>query len=92
MFPEGWYNFDKPVGPLKKGIAKLARETGLKVVPLAIYGIKNTFIEENKLYWKDVTINSGEPVKYSDYENDKKFLTALTKKIETLYAEIEQSL
>ncbi|MCK4799278.1 MAG: 1-acyl-sn-glycerol-3-phosphate acyltransferase [Spirochaetes bacterium] len=89
MFPEGWYHFDKPVGKLKRGIAKIAKETDVKVVPLAIYGILNDFIYEKKLVWKDAYLKSGKPMKYSDYDNEKLFLDALKSKIEKLYLELE---
>jgi 1-acyl-sn-glycerol-3-phosphate acyltransferase len=89
-FPEGWYTFDKPVGTLKSGIAKLARETGLKVVPIAINGIHNDFIYEKKLVWKDVFLKAGQTMRWSDYNDDKTFLTELKKRIENLYLELDR--
>jgi 1-acyl-sn-glycerol-3-phosphate acyltransferase len=88
-FPEGWYTFDKPVGTLKTGIAKLARETGIPVVPIAIYGIHNDFIYEKKLEWKDARLKAGAPMKWSEFKDDKAFLDELRSRIEKLYLELE---
>ena len=58
-------------------------------MPIAIYGIANTFIYEKKLVWKDVYIKAGESINYSSYNDKKAFLTDLQSRIEKLYLEIE---
>jgi 1-acyl-sn-glycerol-3-phosphate acyltransferase len=92
IFIEGWYTFDKPIGNIKNGIIKLAKETGVKVVPIAIYGIKNTFYEEDKLVWKDVYIKYGKSFSYKEYNDRTLFLDELKHRIETLYYEIEKEI
>ena len=92
LFIEGWYTFDKPIGKIKNGIVKLAKETGVKVVPIAIYGIKNTFFEEDKLVWKDVYIKHGKALSYKEYNDKTLFLDELKQRIETLYYEIEKEI
>ncbi len=88
IFPEGYYIPGKIIGEIKNGIAKLACETGAAVVPVAIYGIDNNFIEEKKLVWKDVYIKAGEPVNFLQYNDTKKFLDEVKIRIENLYNEI----
>lgn len=90
IFIEGWYTFDKPIGQIKNGIVKLAKDTEVKIVPVAIYGIKNTFFKEKKLVWKDVYIKRGKAFSYNDFNDKTLFLNELKLRIEKLYYEIER--
>lgn len=90
IFIEGWYSIDKPVGNIKNGIVKLALETGVKIIPAALYGIKNNFYEENKLTWKNVYVKFGKPFSFSEYNDKQLFLKELKSRIEKLYYEIEE--
>ncbi len=92
IFIEGWYAIDKPVGNIKNGIVKLAEETGVKIIPVAIYGIKNDFYQEKKLLWKNVFIKFGNPFSFSEYNDKQSFLNELKSRIEKLYYEIEEHL
>lgn len=89
LFIEGWYTFDKPIGTIKNGIVKLAKDTGVKIIPIAIYGIKNTFFKEQKLIWKNVYIKRGYPITYDEFNDKILFLKELKSRIEKLYYEIE---
>lgn len=89
IFIEGWYSADKPIGNIKNGIVKLAEETGVKIIPISIYGIKNDFYHEKKLVWKDVYIKFGNPFSFAEYNDKQLFLKELKSRIEKLYYEIE---
>ena len=90
IFIEGWYTFDKPIGNIKNGIVKLAQETGVPIVPVAIYGIKNTFFEEKKLLWKNVYIKRGKSLLFKNFKDKTSFLKELKSRIEQLYHEVEK--
>jgi len=90
MFPEGKYHFDAPVGKLMRGIAKISSETGISILPMAIYGIKNDFLYEKKTSWRNVYLKSGTLLKYADFNDDKLFLDTIKNKIEELYLELEK--
>jgi len=92
FFPEGWYINDRVVGEIKKGISFIAKETDALIVPVAIYSKEFNFLFEDKLYWKNFYINAGEPIKYSDFNNEQTFLESLKKRIELLYNEIENEI
>lgn len=91
-FPEGEYHFDKPVGRIKKGIAKLVRETKVDIIPVAIYGIENTFIYDKKLVWKNMYIIHGKPIKQGDYTTDDELRALLHNRIKKLYYDIQKKL
>jgi 1-acyl-sn-glycerol-3-phosphate acyltransferase len=92
FFPEGEYVFGQPVGRLKKGIAKLAMETGAPVLPLAIYGIENHYVFEKRIKNQTAYIRFGTPIYYRDFPDTTAFLEELRKRIETLYYELEEKL
>jgi 1-acyl-sn-glycerol-3-phosphate acyltransferase len=92
IFPEGIHHLEKPVGKLKKGIIKIAKETGVKIIPIAIFGIDNSFIGKQKLSWKNVYLKAGEPVIYDGLNKDENFLKNLELKITNLYLEIEDEI
>lgn len=89
IFPEGWHIVDKRFGDFKKGITILAKETDVNVIPIALYGVNNNFIHENKLNWKHAYIKAGEPVNYKNFGDDNSFLDEVEKKISSLYNELE---
>lgn len=89
-FPEGYYSSpDVPTGPLESGITMIARSTGAKIVPLAIYGISQDFAYDTKLVWKKVYIKAGEPMDYTSFNNKALFKKELSKRIESLYFQIK---
>lgn len=90
MFPEGVYIFDKPVGPIKQGIAKIAKDTEAKIIPIAIYGVTNSFVNEKKLVWKNAYIKAGKPLNFFDYNDFDLFTKKIEQSITELYLEIEK--
>jgi 1-acyl-sn-glycerol-3-phosphate acyltransferase len=92
LFPEGDYHFDKILGNLYNGVAKIARETRIKVIPIAIYGLNDSLIYDNKYTWKDVYIKTGDPMYYKDYNDNKFFIEELSTRIKSLYHEIESEI
>jgi 1-acyl-sn-glycerol-3-phosphate acyltransferase len=90
IFPEGIHHHDKPVGKLKKGIIKIAKETGVKIIPISIFGIDNSFLGKKKLAWKDVYLKAGEPVVYDNFNKNENFLKSLESIITKLYLEVEE--
>ena len=88
MFPEGFHILESGIGFFKKGIAKLASETGIPVVPVAIYGLDDNFRYEKNFCPGDVYISMSEPIRYEDYNDDDKFLEALRNKVVKLYEEL----
>jgi len=90
-FPEGYYTIDKPVGEMRGGIAKIAKLTGVGIIPIAIYGINQDFIYEEKLEWKQVYLKAGEMIKFEEYPDERSFVHELTLRIEKLYMEIEST-
>ncbi|OHD22547.1 MAG: hypothetical protein A2086_16025 [Spirochaetes bacterium GWD1_27_9] len=92
MFPEGWYVEDKPVGNLKRGVAKMAKDWDIGVVPIAIYGLTNSFSAQKDFKWRDVYLSFGKPIKYSDFNNEEQFLSTLKSKMGELYLKMESNL
>lgn len=92
FFPEGRFVHDKPIGQLKKGIIKIAKETNCIIVPLVIYGsgIEKDFLYENKLKWKSIYVDSGKQLKYGDYNDDETFLNDLTSIMKKMYIDLEK--
>lgn len=89
MFPEGWYDFDKVLGKLRKGIFKLAKDAKVNIIPIAIYGINENFVFQKKLAWKDVYIKAGDPISYRSFKKSDDMLKHLELEINKLYYEIE---
>ncbi len=92
MFPEGIYVNNKPVGHIKSGIAKIAKEANARVIPIAIYGINNSFIDEKKLVWKNAYIKAGKRLDYNDFRDKDRFTRQIEKSITILYHEIEREI
>lgn len=89
-FPEGYYTIDKPVGTMRGGIAKIAKQTGSDIVPVAIYGIDQNFAYDSKFDWKNVYLKAGDSIKFDDFGDERKFVDELTLRIENLYYEIDR--
>lgn len=89
MFPEGWHIIDNEIGQFKRGIAKIARDTGAGIMPMAIFGFNDNFKYEDKIYWRTIYIKSATPIKYSEYNDDELFLKALRDKVVELYKSME---
>ena len=89
-FPEGYYTIDKPVGEMRGGIAKIAKNTEGAIIPVAIYGITQDFIYEKKLAWKTVYLKAKKPLFFKDYGDERTFVSELRSQIEKSYYEIEQ--
>lgn len=90
-FPEGKFNFDSPVAPLKRGIAKIARKSSVIVVPVVIYGAGMTkdFLHYKKCKWKKVFIDTGHFLRYSDFDDEKSFLSSLSTEMNDLYIKMD---
>ncbi len=91
IFPEGRHYYEYKVGPLKKGVIKVAKQSGADIVPVAIYGITGHFVFEKKLVNKNAYIKFGTPFNPSSFENEKDALVHLKLSIEKLYDEIEET-
>ncbi|MCG8571460.1 MAG: 1-acyl-sn-glycerol-3-phosphate acyltransferase, partial [Spirochaetes bacterium] len=91
-FPEGRFVFDKAIGQLQRGIAKIAKDSKCTVIPLAIYGsgIKQDFLFDNMLVNKDIYVDCGDPVKYSDFSDDDNFIKYLTESLSNKYQYLEK--
>lgn len=87
-FPEGRHIVQSHTGKFQKGIAKLAKASDKQVVPIALYGIDDKIRFEKKLIWRKVYIKAGEPIKYSQYDDDELFISALKDRIQTMYFEM----
>ena len=89
MFPEGWHIIENEIGPFKRGIAKIAKDTGVAVMPMAIYGFNDNFRYEKKLYWRTIYIKGGTPIKYTDFNDDELFIKTLRENVVELYKSLE---
>jgi len=92
-FPEGGFFFNKPISKLKKGIVKIAKESQCYVVPLVIFGAgkHHDFLYDNKCNWKKIYVDSGTPMKYSDFQDNEKFLIELSNAMQKLYIKLEDN-
>ncbi len=89
IFPEGWYNFEEILGRVRKGICKIAEETNVQIMPIAIYGITENFIFEKKLAWKDVYVKAGDLINYNKFNNSDDLIKHIQSEIKRLYYEVE---
>ena len=90
FFPEGKYVLDEPVGTIKSGITKLARDTDSEVVPVAIYGISQDYIYDRPIVKKKSYIKMGNPIDYKNFSTDKEFMSYLKNEIKRLYLELQE--
>ncbi|HOV13089.1 MAG TPA: lysophospholipid acyltransferase family protein [Spirochaetota bacterium] len=90
MFPEGWHIIDNEIAQFKRGIAKIAKDTGVAVMPMAIYGLNDNFRYEKKLFWRTVYIKTSSPIKYNQYNDDDLFLKDLRERVAELYKSLEK--
>ncbi len=89
FFPEGKYVLDEPVGVIKSGITRLARDTDSEVVPVAIYGIAQDYIYDRPIVKKNCYIKIGKPINYKDFEDEGAFIAHLKSEIKKLYLELQ---
>ncbi len=85
MFPEGWHIEGDEIAKFRRGIAKIAKDTKVSVMPMAIYGVDDSLRYAKKLTWKTVYIKTSAPIKYEDYNDDKLFLEDLRRRVVELY-------
>ena len=90
FFPEGRHVADRHIDKFQKGIAYLARETNAQIVPVAIYGIDDRVRFSGDIHDRDVYVLDGEPMCYSDYENDTAFIEELHRRVESLYMQMHE--
>ncbi len=91
MSPEGRHYYDQIIGPLKKGIIRIARETNSSIIPVAIHNITGHFVFEEKLRWKQCYIKFGTPFSVNDFAGDREALVHLKSEMVRLYNEIDQT-
>jgi 1-acyl-sn-glycerol-3-phosphate acyltransferase len=89
IFPEGFHIIDKEIAEFKRGIAKIAADTGAPVMPIAIYGFDDRIRYDKSFRLRDIYIKSSQPIRYSDYENESSFLSDLRSRVVKLYNELE---
>lgn len=70
MSPEGKHNYKKLL-PAKKGVAFLAQEAKVPIVPVSIYKIH----EKNRMFKKTLVMNINKPIISNDTSTDLKQLT-----------------
>lgn len=90
FFPEGRHVADRHIDKFHKGIAYLARETGAEIVPVAIYGMDDRVRFSGNVHARDVYVLDGEPMRYSDYDNDAAFIDELHRRVEALYMQMHE--
>jgi 1-acyl-sn-glycerol-3-phosphate acyltransferase len=90
FFPEGKYILDEPVGAIKSGIIKLAKDTDSEVVPVAIYGISQDYIYDRPIVKKKSYIKMGSPINCKNFSTDEEFVGCLRNEIKRLYLELQE--
>lgn len=68
IFPEGTRSMDGTLGEFKTGAVRLAVETGVPIVPIAILGSRDA-LPKGKLLGKPVQVRArvGKPIRYDEY-------------------------
>lgn len=91
-FPEGEFVYNSPIGELKPGIAKIAKDSGCMVIPLVIYGggKDKDFLYEDVFKWRDIYVIDGKPLRYNDFNDREQFLKELKERMGWLYQELEK--
>jgi len=90
FFPEGKYILDEPVGVIKSGIHKLAKDTDSEVIPVAIYGISQDYIYDRPIVKKKSYIKMGNPINYKNFPTENEFIQYLKSEIKRLYLELQE--
>lgn len=84
IFPEGTVCKDEKMGQFKLGVAKLARETNVPIIPVAIIGSNRVLPLGNMIPRPHrVVIKFGQPIYVENYEQgyDKRKLKEVTEKL-----------
>jgi 1-acyl-sn-glycerol-3-phosphate acyltransferase len=68
MYGEGGRSRSKKLGEPKPGLGRLALESGVPVVPVAIHGSQDVR-EYKRLRFPKVTVQYGEPISFTAVEN-----------------------
>jgi 1-acyl-sn-glycerol-3-phosphate acyltransferase len=85
FFPEGTRSPDGEIGPLRPGIALLARRSGVPVVPVAVEGTHRCWPKGRRLFRPGrVRIVYGEPVTYSENMTKEEVLADLDSRLHAL--------
>lgn len=88
VFPEGTISFEtfEPMEP-KTGVARLAKSTGVPVLPVAIWGSHRALTKHRKPDWKpgkDIMVFCGEPITADPNEDIFDFSRRVMKEINAL--------
>jgi 1-acyl-sn-glycerol-3-phosphate acyltransferase len=69
IFPEGTRSLDGSLGEFKTGAVRLAVETGVPIVPIAILGSRDA-LPKGKLIGTPVQVRArvGKPIRYNEYQ------------------------
>jgi len=70
LFPEGEITTDGTLGPGQRGVARLARRTGAKVVPIAIRGAIRVWSRlQRRPRRRPVEVRFGRPMRYDESDD-----------------------
>lgn len=82
VFPEGTRSADGKLLPFKKGPFHLAMESGMKVVPMTIYGTETMMPKKTwKIRKGTATLVFHRPMSPADFADRDKFMSAVREKI-----------
>ncbi len=88
LFPEGEITVDGTIGEGQRGVARLARRTGARVVPVGIRGAIHTYSRvQPRLRLRPVEVSFGRPMTYAgnaDREGEIEFTKQLMARIQEL--------
>lgn len=89
LFPEGTRTMDGTLGEFRTGAVRLALETGVPIVPMAVLGSRDA-LPKGKLVMKPahITVRVGKPIYYDDYDINKVSYSDIKK----LTAELRQDI
>jgi len=91
LFPEGRITTDGEIGEGRRGIARLARRTGARVLPVGIRGAIEVYSKmQPKPRLGRVSVHLGEPMEYdesADRDGEQRFTERLMGHIRTLASE-----
>jgi len=88
IFPEGELKQTDEIGPFQRGVARLARRTGVPVLPVGISGAFGVFSKAQRTpRIRPVRIRLGEPMRYTetdDREGEQRFTDKLLDAVRSL--------
>ncbi len=88
FFPEGTRSKDGELGPLKPGIALLARRAGVPVVPVAVDGTFECWPRHQKMFRPGrIRVKYGKPIQYGSGHKKTEVLADLSEKLAKLKSE-----